>query len=207
MATPHTRARYWVGVVAIAACHLAYGIDLQFRVENISGAGLENAIVYLTPQTPVAHAAPAKTRIDQVDRTFVPRISVVQAGTPIEFPNSDNIRHSVYSFSPAKVFTLNLYAGKPANPVVFDKPGIVALGCNIHDRMLAWLLVVDTPYFARTNSDGLAAIANVPPGDYRVRAWHEPISDEPAGELLHVDSATAPARTIRIDAATNEAAH
>ena len=84
-------------------------------------------------------------KIDQVNKEFVPLVSVVQTNTEITFPNSDNIRHSVYSFSPAKVFSLKLYAGKSAAPVIFDKAGLVVLGCNIHDLMVSWLLVVDTP--------------------------------------------------------------
>jgi plastocyanin len=132
-----------LGLGAIAAAN-----DLQVKVQNVAGAPASNAIVYATPKNPVAQATGNAT-IDQIDRQFVPRVTVLQTGTAVAFPNSDNIRHSVYSFSPPKIFTLKLYAGKPASPVVFDKPGIVVLGCNIHDNMLAWVLVVDTPYFAR----------------------------------------------------------
>jgi hypothetical protein len=78
----------------------------------------------------------------------------------------------VYSFSPAKLFEIKLYAGKPTQPILFDKPGEVALGCNIHDWMEAYVLVVNTPYFAKTGADGRARIANVPPGHYRMRVWH-----------------------------------
>jgi len=110
--------------------------------------------------------------VDQIDKTFVPQIAVVQTGTAVEFPNSDNIRHQVYSFSPAKVFTLKLYSGRPSAPVVFDKPGLVVLGCNIHDNMLGYVLSVDTPWFARSAAPGTAKIADVPAGSYDVFAWH-----------------------------------
>jgi hypothetical protein len=82
--------------------------------------------------------------------------------------------------------------------VVFDKPGVVVLGCNIHDSMVAWVLVVDTPYFARTDGSGVATLANLPPGDYRLRAWHSPMAEELAGEPLHVESAALPARQFQL---------
>src|SRR5579863_9818454 len=126
-------AGWSLGVVAIAAAG-----DLQVTVQSAAGAPAPNAIVYATPRNPLT-AINGRATIDQIDRQFVPRVSVIQTGTAVAFPNSDNIRHSVYSFSPSKVFTLKLYAGKAANPVVFDKPGIIVLGCNIHDNMLAWV--------------------------------------------------------------------
>lgn len=124
---------------------------------------------------PVAAPAPryrSTATIEQRNREFVPYVTIVQTGTAIEFPNRDPFKHHVYSFSAAKNFEIKLYAGKPAQPVVFDKPGEVALGCNIHDWMEAYILVVDSPYFAKTGSKGRALIANVPPGRYRLRLWH-----------------------------------
>lgn len=109
--------------------------------------------------------------IDQVNKTFVPRVSVVRAGTAVTFPNSDNIRHQVYSFSNAKKFTLKLYARAPRTAVVFDQTGLVILGCNIHDSMVAYVGVVDSPYFAKLTDSGTATL-NLPAGRYRLRAWH-----------------------------------
>jgi hypothetical protein len=82
------------------------------------------------------------------------------------------VRHHVYSFSPAKPFELKLYTGTAASPVVFDKPGIAVLGCNIHDNMTAWVVVVDTPYFGRSAAPGKVTLANVPAGSYSLRVWH-----------------------------------
>jgi hypothetical protein len=82
------------------------------------------------------------------------------------------VRHHVYSFSPAKTFELKLYTGTAANPVVFDKTGIAILGCNIHDNMTAWVVVVDTPYYGRTAKAGTVVLTNVPPGRYQLRVWH-----------------------------------
>ncbi|MGH8170113.1 MAG: methylamine utilization protein [Steroidobacteraceae bacterium] len=132
----------------------------------------------------------------------MPRVSVVQVGTAIDFPNSDNIRHSVYSFSPAKTFELKLYAGRAAPPVTFDKTGIVVLGCEIHDTMVAWLLVVSTPYYGKSDSRGIVTLHDLRAGDYELRAWHEPMRQEAAERALRVAVAASrlPDITVRLDA-------
>jgi hypothetical protein len=112
-----------------------------------------------------------------VNKEFVPRVSIVQAGTQLFFPNSDNIRHSIYSFSPAKTFTTKLYSGREAAPVLFDKTGLVVLGCNIHDTMVAWVFIVDTPWFARSGVDGVATLKALPNGEYTIT------TAAPAGKL------------------------
>lgn len=183
-----------------AAAGLARAADLRVSVADAAGQPVADAIVYATAQAAPMRTATAKAVIDQVHRRFVPRVSVVQTGTAISFPNSDNIRHSVYSFSPARTFTLKLYAGTPANPVVFDKPGIVVLGCNIHDTMVAWILVVDTPYFTRTAADGTATLTGLPPGDYVLRAWNNSMSQEQPGEVLRVSAAALAPLLLHVDA-------
>jgi len=184
------------------AASLAAAGDLIVHVQTPAGAPIEDAIVYAVPATPIAPAAGLKYSIDQVNRQFIPQVNVVQTGTAILFPNSDNIRHSVYSFSPSKVFTLKLYAGKSADAVLFDKSGLVVLGCNIHDQMVSYLLVVDTPYFAHTAHGGVATLAKLPPGDYTLRTWHTPMTeDQQLSEQLRVDSAAAAsaARTVHLN--------
>ncbi len=159
-------------IAALVLCALASGAAhaLTVTVRDRAGAAAE-VVVALEPVGGAA-AAPAVTEIiDQVDKRFTPRISVVRVGTSVSFPNSDRIRHEVYSFSPAKPFTLKLYAGRSAPPVVFDRAGLVVLGCNIHDSMVAFVAVVDTPYFGRTDAEGRVTI-NAPPGRYRLRVWH-----------------------------------
>ena len=119
-------------------------------------------------------ARPAGKRtavVDQINQQFVPYVSAVQVGTAVTFPNHDNVRHHVYSFSPAKKFELPLYAGIPAEPVVFDREGIVTLGCNIHDWMLAYVAVLGTPYFQITRDDGRVSLRNLPAGSYHVQVW------------------------------------
>jgi hypothetical protein len=117
--------------------------------------------------------------MDQQNKEFVPLVLPVAVGTAVTFPNRDNIRHHVYSFSPAKRFELPLYSGTPAAPVVFDRPGSVVLGCNIHDWMVGYVYVLPTPYFARTAEDGKARIADVPAGAYEARVWHPRLRAEP----------------------------
>jgi plastocyanin len=179
---------------------LGHAAALRVRVENSQGAPLADAVVYLTPALAAPRSAPLSAKIDQQHKAFVPRVSVVQVGTAISFPNSDNIRHSIYSFSAPKIFTLKLYSGTPSSPVVFDKTGVVVLGCNIHDQMVAWVLVIDTPYMLRTDGEGNATLSNVPAGDYVLRAWHEPMSEEDAGVALHLEGTAVSTQTIRLDA-------
>lgn len=130
--------------------------------------------------------------IDQIDNQFVPALLAVTVGTSISFPNSDNVRHHVYSFSPAKRFELPLYAGLPASPVLFDTPGIVVLGCNIHDAMMAHVLVLDTPYRGVTDASG-AVVVTAPPGEYRIQLWHRQLpADAPVfSQSLVVSEAMA----------------
>jgi len=150
--------------------------DLSVRVTDPGGQPLPGAVVVAEPVAgAMPLAAAPRAVIDQVNRSYVPHVSVLRVGTAVSFPNHDNIRHQVYSYSKAKTFTLRLYAGQPANPVVFDRPGVVALGCNIHDSMLGWVLVVDTPWMARSEGDGQARLAGLPAGHYRLRAWAEPM--------------------------------
>lgn len=174
----------WIGLPLLwgAAAGVAAG-SLEVLVTTPEGKPVEDfALALETPATLAARKA--KASILQQDREFNPYLTVVQTGTAIEFPNRDAFKHHVYSFSQPKIFEIKLYAGKPAKPVMFDKPGIVALGCNVHDWMVAYVLVVDTPHFAKTGADGRARIANVPPGAYRLKLWHPRLSpDLPAREL------------------------
>jgi plastocyanin len=156
--------------LAIAFAASLHAATLELTVTDARGAPLEDAVAYATPRER-SPAAPKPAAVAQKDKQFVPFVSVVQAGAPVSFPNRDPFRHHVYSFSPAKNFEIKLYAGTPADPIVFDKPGEVVLGCNIHDSMLGYIYVVDTPYFAKTDRNGRARI-ELPPGDYELMSWH-----------------------------------
>ena len=165
------RAALFILLCGFSALTQAATLTLNLRDER--GNAAEDTVVYLMssamPKLPLKQP---EARIDQVNKTFVPLVSAVQTGTRITFPNKDNIRHHVYSFSKAKKFEIKLYADTPAKPILFDQAGYVAMGCNIHDNMIAHLLVVDTPYFAVADRTGRAVITDVPPGSYSLIAWH-----------------------------------
>lgn len=151
--------------------------DLTIDVLDTTGSPIENAVVYAEPDNKIA-TSPANAIIEQRGKQFNPLVSVVQAGSDISFPNFDSVRHHVYSFSPAKTFELKLYSGVPTSPVKFDKAGTVILGCNIHDYMVAFIHVVDTPYFAKTNKLGKAQLRDLPNGNYTLKAWHYALAKE-----------------------------
>jgi plastocyanin len=143
-------------------------------VRDPAGQPVSEAVISATalPGRLPTRASSARTVIDQQDKEFVPHVKAIQVGTPVMFPNRDNIRHHVYSFSPAKKFELPLYTGTPAAPVEFDQPGVVVLGCNIHDWMLGFVYVLETPYFDTTTTSGVARLKDLPPGAYELRVWH-----------------------------------
>ena len=166
-------------IVAALACALAISAHAQqaevlATVKDRSGKPLADAVVVAVPTDGSARspARPRDAAIFQVDKEVTPRVSVVVTGTAISFPNNDSVRHHVYSFSTAKKFELPLYQGVPASPVVFDKAGVVILGCNIHDWMVAYVYVSESPHFARTDAEGKATIADLAPKAWTVRVWH-----------------------------------
>lgn len=153
---------------------LAHSAELRVTVKDQKGKNVEDAVVLAVAADPrnSQRLKPPQNAVDQVDKQFVPYVKAVFVGSTVRFPNSDNIRHQVYSFSPAKKFELPLYAGANAPPVIFDKPGVVVLGCNIHDWMIGYIYVAETPFFAKTGPLGTASISDLPPGEYSVRIWH-----------------------------------
>ena len=151
-----------------------YAEELTGVVKDNKGNPVEDAVIYAMPLSGAELSPPQSAIIDQIDKEFYPYVSAVQVGTQASFPNNDKIRHHVYSFSPAKTFELPLYPpGKGVEQsVVFDQPGVVVLGCNIHDWMKAYVLVVETPFFAKTDQNGSASITDLGPGEYEVKVWH-----------------------------------
>jgi len=177
--------------------------SLAVEVLDAAGKPLADAAVYAEPETALPVPKAGKTiEIEQKGRKFIPAVTVIQAGTNISFPNNDTVRHHVYSLSPAKVFELKLYAGDPPNPVHFDKPGTVAIGCNIHDQMAAYIHVVATPYFARTDAAGKAKLEGLAPGKYRLKAWHfglpagAPVHEQPFA-VTHADASASIALNVK----------
>ena len=172
-----------LGMVMLGLPLAADAGALEVRVSDATGKPLVGAVVFLESREARAAVKPAATvEVAQVGRQFTPQVTVVPVGTPVTFPNRDTVRHHVYSFSPVKKFEIRLYVGTPTAPVVFDQPGIAVLGCNIHDSMAAWVVIVDTPWYGQTGADGKQAFAQVPSGNYRLRVWHASL---PAGAPAH----------------------
>ena len=192
--TASPSVRMLVAALSTAALP-ATAATVEATVRDAAGAALEDAVVWLVPRSGAAPPRKRGAEIAQKDRQFIPRVTVVQVGTAVDFPNRDPIRHHVYSFSPPKPFEIKLYVGTPAEPVVFDKPGEVVLGCNIHDHMLAYVYVVESPWFGKTSEEGRARVANVPPGEYELRVWHpgQAAPQAPVALRLEGEAATATA--------------
>jgi plastocyanin len=160
-------------VLALLAGHAAGAATVEVQASGSDGRPLAETVVFLENAAAKAAAKPVQgVEVEQAERRFTRRVTVVTAGSELRFPNRDKVRHHVYSFSPTKTFELKLYSGTPSNPVLFDKPGVAVLGCNIHDTMVAWVVVVETPYYAQADARGTVRLDNVPPGTYRLRAWH-----------------------------------
>jgi plastocyanin len=157
---------------------LAQASELTVEVTDTQGNLLKNAVVYLVSENSSELKNAPIVEIEQKGKQFNPLVTVVQTGTSVNFPNHDRVRHHVYSFSPAKKFELKLYSGVPTNPVKFDQAGTVVLGCNIHDNMLAFLYIVNTPYFAQTDDFGIAKLTNAPDGPYQLKVWHYALQKE-----------------------------
>lgn len=161
--------------LALAAGTLTLSLGAQaagYQAHVVDGQGEPLADAVVTLQGPGRGLAQPSAVMDQRDKQYFPRVLAVHTGTAVSFPNHDNIRHQVYSFSPAKRFELRLYEGTPTAPVVFDKAGLAVLGCNIHDWMLGYVYVTDAPWFGVTDRHGNVQFDDLPTGQYSVVLWH-----------------------------------
>lgn len=163
---------FLVAVVALPAAAMPGA--LAVTVTDAAGEPLADAAVFLEMPglEPGAGADSATATMDQRNRQFMPYVLTISPGTVVEFPNSDDIRHHVYSFSPVKRFERKLYSGSSAEPVTFEKEGLVTLGCNIHDWMLGFILVNDAPRSAVTDATGTARYSDLPEATATVKVWH-----------------------------------
>lgn len=151
----------------------AFASSIAVQVHDAAGKPVADVVLYAEPEAGGTLPKQLKAAsIEQRGLKFLPLVSVVQSGSQISFPNNDKVRHHIYSFSPAKKFDQKLYSGVAATPQVFDKAGTVVLGCNIHDRMVAYVKVVDTPFFAKSDADGIARIEVPAAGKFTLTAWH-----------------------------------
>lgn len=147
---------------------------VQVRVTDAAGRPLPDAVVTVhrpgKPPAPIRFDWPGQ--VVQAQLRFQPRVLIAPVGSEVVFPNRDKVRHHVYSFSPAKRFELKLYGREEARSLRFERVGVVALGCNIHDVMQGWIHVVDTPWAAVADASGVAALREVPSGGATLRVWH-----------------------------------
>lgn len=144
---------------------------VQIVVSDQNGNPLEDAVVELINPSSLQFVQ-KKTEVKQQDLSFIPFVSAFQKGSSVDFPNMDKTRHHVYSFSAAKVFELKLYANKPEAPVLFDQTGIIALGCNIHDYMQAYIYIGDSQLLQVTDLKGQVQFPQLADGDYQLKLWH-----------------------------------
>lgn len=194
------RSAALVALVLAPAGH-GYAAPLEVSVADEQGRPVGQVAVYVTAvdAAPQALRTPTAT-MDQHDKEFMPHMLVVQTGTSVQFPNHDDVSHHVYSFSRAKSFELGLYKGQAYPPVVFDVAGTVVLGCNIHDGMLGYIKVVDTPHFALTNDEGVALIDGLPDAEYTLEVWTPRLRENalPAPQPLVVSAGNAPPVAVQL---------
>jgi plastocyanin len=148
---------------------------LTVHIADANGKPVADAVVYLEAEGGQTLPRPQKAgEISQKGLKFIPLVTVIQTGSKIYFPNNDKVRHHIYSFSAPHKFDQKLYSGTTADPQTFDRAGTVVLGCNIHDKMIAYVRIVDTPYFGKTGAGGDVAV-EAPAGKYVLKAWHPDI--------------------------------
>lgn len=177
-----------LGFILLLLINTAYSATLNGNLTDETGVAVMDAVISAVPaqeDLPALANSKQPTSLDQVDREFVPHVLAIRAGESVIFPNNDQTKHHVYSFSPANRFEIKLYSGVPSQPIVFNTPGVVVLGCNIHDWMVGYIVVADTPYFAQTDASGHWSI-ELPAGDYTFSLWHEDLDGSDAPKTIKV---------------------
>uniref|UniRef100_UPI00387F9B82 methylamine utilization protein n=1 Tax=Pseudoalteromonas mariniglutinosa TaxID=206042 RepID=UPI00387F9B82 len=166
----------------------------QVSVYDENNQPVTDAVVWFSTTQKTDLELPAKRYVmNQKNRAFVPHVLVVHKGSEVECPNLDSIMHHVYSFSATKQFELKLYRDTPQRPIQFTDTGVVELGCNIHDWMLGYVVVVDSLFFAKTDQHGVAEMT-LPVGDYKLSIWHHRFADISRPETQLVSIGKQPVR-------------
>jgi plastocyanin len=190
-----TRARITLSIMFVLAAYVCNAADVQTTILDASGKPVVGAVFIASSANAngASRASPqpnhATAIMDQMNKEFVPEILVIRTGTAVLFPNSDSVAHQVYSFSPAKRFELPLYRGRPHSPQIFDKPGVVTLGCNIHDHMVGYIVVTDSPYFGQADVQGRATLKGLAPGAYRIGVWQPRFNEQITEQSVNVADA------------------
>ncbi len=191
-----------VALLAGALAPLAPAAEFSAALTEAAGKAVPDAVVSLVPldaPAPAFSAPAAPVEIAQSGQQYRPFVTPVRAGTRVEVPNKDDIQHHLYSVSKPKPFEKPLYESGASETVLFDKPGVVTLGCNIHDWMVAYVVVLDTPWFAKSDADGRASVAGLPAGRYRLELWHPRLSAPVTREItLAADSSVSEPIELRL---------
>jgi plastocyanin len=203
---PTMRALYLLvaALFSIGCATTAKATDVAFLLTNARGAPVANAVVTAYPDGP-ARSEPIRfdwpLQVDQRNQQFQPFVLIVPVGAQVAFPNRDTVLHHVYSFSKAKVFELKLYGRDESRSVKFDKVGTVALGCNIHDGMVGFIKVVDTPFAAKSDANGQLVLKGLPPGPVRLRIWHPYLksADNEIAQTLTVAPGAMGRQVVKLD--------
>lgn len=194
-----------MAVIGIVGCLLTSG-SLQYAraadtatvkgsvsVQPPDAAQSRDIVVYVQGVPAAAPAPTAHVTIDQRDMTFVPHVLPVMVGTTVDFLNTDDVYHNVFSNSVAKKFDVGMFSKGETRSTVFDKVGVIDVRCNVHPKMRAYVVVVDNPYFAVPSADGSYSINGLPAGRYKLVTWHESLKPTEkwvnlnAGEVLNVN--------------------
>jgi plastocyanin len=191
----HVMSRCIVTILCWVVSVSAHAATFNVRVVDRNSRPVSGLVVTLEAVAVDRKPTSPGAVMDQVEQRFVPFVLPVRTGTAVRFPNSDSVAHQVYSFSAPKRFELGLYRGRPHPPVVFDKPGVVVVGCNIHDKMIGYVFVTDAAYFGQTDASGTWRVDAAVPTEYRLTVWSPLLAnDEPSLQ-----------RTVSLrDAQTNE---
>lgn len=193
--------KLWLSLLGalLVAPQCAPAAPAEIDVKDDHGRPLAGAVVELVPEQPgearVANGLASEGVIDQRNETFIPLVTLIREGGHVVFENNDTTMHQVYSFSLIKQFAFEIDEGQRSVPVVFDKPGVAAIGCNIHDRMITYVYVAATPWAAISELSGRALLADMPPGTYRGRVWHPQLPPVTTASTFSLTVAASGGRT------------
>ena len=195
------RPRIFLACALATISAAAQAAPVYIEITDLNGRPTANAVVALTGHDVAAGVSrlPSEQVIDQRMETFLPLVTLLPKGGRVTFTNNDTTMHQVYSFSPVKQFAFEIDERHKSQPVVFDKAGIAAIGCNIHDHMIAYVYVADTPWVALTDAKGRAQF-DAPAGNYRVEVWHPQLAPgrTPPSATLTVRSDTKLALSVAL---------
>jgi plastocyanin len=188
-----------VSLFALACTRVAAADVLVTLTDSNDGKPIVDAVVSLVPLDEPAKISPPAVPVEIVQKgqQFIPYVTAVVVGTEIAFPNRDSVQHTIYSQSKPKPFTFALYDPGRAEKLVFDQPGVVAMGCNIHNWMVGFVVVLETPWFATTAAAGSATVAGVPAGNYRLDVW-QPRLSKTHTQTLTVNEGSNPPVTLKL---------